>query len=403
MSMERIIHAVVFTPLRHGRWGLPVVYRSIPGAGKTDILEAFGKSWSLPVVTLSPGMQGEGVFGTTPVPYSRLVKDIKLMMLGYPAPEYVLEIAEGGIVFLDEISSTDVALQAPLLGIIQARQVGFYKFHPRVRVFGAANPVELAANGTDLAASVANRLGWYDWEPPSVDDWCSWIMRASGVEPDEVPQDTEKRDPLAEEARVLAEWPNAWAQATGLVTSFLRRKGGDLLSRCPKVGDPALSGAWPSHRSWENATRAYASGVVHGLDKADQEMMVGGFIGEGARDELFAYEAEQGIPLWSDVLDGAVSFKHDPARADITYTVLNTCLAGVLPKNAPKRDSRVKALWKIIKEVDKSGGFDMTEPLCFDLTKSGLHVSDEAVDALDAQRALLDAAGINHNSARRRR
>lgn len=398
MGMERILKAACFTPLRKGYWGLPGLFRSIPGAAKTDIVEAFGKKWALHVVTLSPGMQGEGAFGTTPVPYSKLVNDIKMMMLGYPAPEYIIDLMDGGIIFIDEISSTDVAMQAPLLGIAQARQVGFYKFHPRVRVFAAGNPIELAANGQELAASVANRFGWFDWVPPTAEEWNDYQMLHSGV--DDV--DEPVQDAKAEEARVMAAWPEAWAKALGYVGSFLVRKGRDMLAKCPKIGDPALHGAWPSHRTWEFGTRALASSYVHGLDKNESEIMVAAFVGGGARDELFHFMDAQDLPDWGAVLDGTVPWKHDPARADVTYVMLETSTALVIPAGAKNRESRAAALYKFIREIDAAGGFDLTEPFGHKLGRAGLHTSDEAVETLTAQRDLLEAAGIKPKPQRRR-
>lgn len=390
MTMEKLIHAAVFTPLRGGRWGLPALFRSVPGAAKTDMIEQFAAQWGFPCVTLSPGMQGEGAFGTTPVPYSQVVKDVKTMMLGYPAPEYVAKLTAGGLVFLDEISSTDVALQAPLLGILQARQVGFYKFHPRVRVIAAGNPIELAANGTELAASVANRMGWFDWIAPDPDDWASWLVSSGdSSEPTLV-----VRDAIAEEARVLAAWPDAWAKASGYVAAFITRKGRDMLSRCPKIGDPSLSGAWPSHRTWEYATRSLASSYVHGLDKNLAEMMVGAFVGEGPRDELFTFMDAQDLASGADYLDGNVAFEHDPKRLDRTYTILQLCTATVVPPTAQKRVARAEALWKIIRFVDSAGGFDLTEPACVALTKAGLFFGAEAEETLANQRDMLEAVGL---------
>jgi MoxR-like ATPase len=88
---------------------------------------------------------GEGAFGVIPVPD-------KSGVIKYPPPEWTLAHDEaGGVVFIDEMSSTPPALQPPLLGLLFARRIGGKTLSARTRVIGAANPPEVAAGGFDLA------------------------------------------------------------------------------------------------------------------------------------------------------------------------------------------------------------------------------------------------------------
>jgi hypothetical protein len=392
--MEKLLKAILFTPLRGGRWGLPAIFLSPPGAAKTDVIKSVAARWNFPCVMLSPGTHGEGAFGVTPVPredWSGLTDDTKKrLMLDYPPPRYYYDVAGGGIVFLDELLTAPPALQPPMLGFIQERQVGFYKFHPRVRILAASNPSGLGAGGYDVSAPVANRMGWIPWEPPTEDEWGEWMLTHGGCNGQE---DEQPQDALAEEARVLAAWPSAYARASGLVTAFHRRRNG-LLSACPQPGDPKLAGPWPSHRTWEYATRALASCDVHGLDAVDRDALVGGFVGEGARDEFQAWCDKADLPDPASVLDRAEPWEHDPTRLDRTYAVLSSCVSLVVPEKAEKREARAGRLWEIIGQIDNAGAIDVTEPFGALLTKNGLNTVKEARAVLARERELLGRAGV---------
>src|SRR3990167_2421323 len=124
-TMQRIIEAALFTPLRNGRWGLPIVFWGPPGVGKTEQIRAVCRRYGLYCEHLAPGERGEGAFGVTPVPEGLNGH----MVLRYPPPEWVMSMrqvdnTEAGVVFLDEINTAAPALQPALLGCIQERRVG---------------------------------------------------------------------------------------------------------------------------------------------------------------------------------------------------------------------------------------------------------------------------------------
>lgn len=388
MSMERIIHALLFTPLRGGKWGLPGLFISIPGAAKTDTINHVTKHTSLPIVLLSPGQHGEGAFGVTPVPIEDFLNGAKQTMLGYPPPWYIKSILQGGVVFLDEVLDTPPAIQPALMGMLQARMVGFYNFHPRVRVLAAGNPAGLGAGGGTLGASVANRMGWLPWELPTNIEWGDWLISHGGCNGDD---DGSVIDAEREEERVLAAWPSAYAKAAGLVAAFHRRRDG-FLSKCPSIGDPALSGPWPSMRTWEFATRALSSCYVHGLDRNDQELLVSSFVGKDARDEFFTWCDAADLPDPEALLDGRIRWEHDKTRLDRTYAVLSACTALVIPPKAEHRERRAGALWKLIGKIDAAGGLDATEPFGATLDANGLRTVPEARETLVAEREMFRTA-----------
>lgn len=389
-----ILKAALFTPLDKGRWGIPLLCWGEPGVAKTSVIEAVCNRFGMPCETLSPGERGEGVFGVVPVPDGKGAD----MILHYPRPDWTARFDRDGrgVVFIDEATSTPPALQAPIMGLILARRVGGYVLQPGVRVLAAANPVEIAAGGFDLSAPVANRFGHIEWGKPSIEEHVQFMMRGSSKQTS-LSTDTDDEDmPTTasdEEARVLKAWPEAWARAVGLEVAYLQRNPGKK-NMCPPVGDPKASRGWPSDRSWENATRAYASAMVHGLSATDTEIFVAAFISEAVASEMFAFITAQDLPDPAELLDGKVDFKHNAKRLDRTVAVLSACVALVAPKQAAKRSERAESLWKLMGTMCEKADNDVLVPPIYAMIESELHANKAASPVLAKINPILKAAGI---------
>ncbi len=284
------------------------------------------------------------------------------------------------------------ALQAPLLGLLLARRIGGFILGPRVRVLGAANPPEYAAGGFDLASSVANRVGHVDWAAPTVEEHASYMLRGdvgagAGTEA--------TFDAEAEEARVEKAWPEPWAKVRGLEIAFLQRRP-NLKNVCPPAGDPKASRGWPSDRSWEAATRAFASAEVHRLSESDREVFTASFVGEGAASEFFAFAQDQDLADPARVLDGKEKFTHSSARIDRTAALLAGCTALVTPPQSAKRKERVEALWELVAElVANKSDMDVLVPGVAALVEARLHVAGgRATKVLATLQPLLKSAGV---------
>lgn len=341
-----IIQAAFFTPMSKGEWGLPLILWGEPGTTKTANIKAMCARFGFHCEHLAPGERGDGAFGVTPVPTTTPHGTV----LSYPPPDWSLKLRgedgeESGVVFFDEINTAPPALKPALLGGVQERRVGGHTFGKRVRVIGAANPVEQSAGGYDLTAPEANRNGHIDWHKPDIEDWASWLLSGGSSGEAEKVQDAKK-----EEARVMKLWPEAFAKASGVVSAFLRARS-DLLHKMPPANDPKASRAWPSARTWEYATRALASSFVHGLVTIERDEFLAAFVGSGPAGELATFLEENDLPEPAKLLDGEIEFSHDPERLDRTVVVLNACAALVTPKDAAKRNDRGEALWKLIGAV----------------------------------------------------
>lgn len=336
-NLKRIIHAALFTPTSNG-WGLPLLFWASPGCGKSAILEGIAKAVGLPLECLSPGERGEGAFGVTPVPSADGT------VMNYPPPDWFAKMKDGGLVFLDELSTAPPALQPPLLGLALSRRIGGAYLGGRTRIIAAANPTEEAAGGWDLAPPLANRFGHLDWHMPDADEWTNWLL---GDVDKEI---TVEVDAVKEEARVEAAWDEAWSEARGLIAAFIRARP-DLLHKQPEIGHPDSSRAWPSHRTWEMATRAIAAAKVHGLTEAEADEFVSAFIGMGAVSELVSFRKKNDLPSPVEVLEGRVTFEHDKRRLDRTFAVLSSCSTYICSKSVGEDKKRQKELAKVMFEL----------------------------------------------------
>lgn len=361
-NRTKLIHAAFFTPTSNG-WGLPLLFWASPGCGKSAIIEALAKRVGLPLEVLSPGERGEGAFGVTPVPSA----DGKIMT--YPPPEWVGNMTNGGIVFLDELSTAPPALQPPILGLALSRRIGGAYLGERVRIIAAANPTEEAAGGWDLAPPLANRFGHLDWISPDADEWCEWLLGSIDEE------ETEAIDAKKEEARVLAHWDEPWAETRGLIAAFIRSRQ-ELLHKQPGLGHPDSSRAWPSHRTWEMAARAYTSAAVHGMPDKERDEFAGAFIGMGAISELVSFAKKNDLPKPLDVLTGKVKFEHSSKRLDRTFAVMSSCATYVTSKSVSEDGKRQKELaanlFEIIAEIADEA-IDLVYPATKQLTDTDLY------------------------------
>lgn len=423
MNMTRILHAAFFCPTNTG-WGLPLLFEGNPGEGKSAIIENYARRCGFHCEVLSGAERGEGAFGAIPVPEKKgatvspgslvalqkflagelrtLPAAVKVeidaaagagasdMVIRYPRPDYIDMFLGangedlGGVIFADEISSSPTLLQAPTMGLVHAKRIGSYKLNPRVRVIGAMNPPEIAANGFTIAPPLANRFGWIRWEAPTVEEHVAYMLgRAS--------EDDGKRiDALSEEARVKAAWGEAFARSVGLESAFLSAQA-DWKNKCPKADDPKASRAWCSDRSWENAVRADAAATVHGLSDGEREIMIAGFIGNQAMEAFKVFIEQADMPNAADVADEKIPFKHDGKRVDRSAAVLNSIAALVVAQNAPKRTERSTTLWKLLATVG-SANRDIVVPVAQALISANLHTSKEAIKVLSDIHAVLQAA-----------
>lgn len=389
MTNPKLIKHLLFTPGTNQRWGLPGLLWGKPGVGKTSVVKQIAAECGLHCETITASIRAPEDFLGLPVP----VQGTKgaAMSVDYAPPVWArraAEATEGAVVFIDEVTTCAPAVQAALLRVVNEGMVGDFELPPSVRFLLAANPVELAAGGYDLAPPLANRFAHLDFDDPDLDAWTTWLLADAGDESHTAKPGTAK----AMEDEVMKKWPVAFAKAKGNVTSFLKSRA-NMLMKMPNADDPNCAKAWPSPRSWELCTRAIAGAEVHDLEPVLVDELIMGFVGTGVASEYLAFAEENDLPDPAALLDGKKKWKHDPQRPDRTQAVLSACTALVTPRGADNRVERGKALWTIVADV-ASDATDVAIPAAKGLAKAGLAGDQHSLKSMAHLKPVMKAAGV---------
>lgn len=376
-----LLRAALFTPGPRDTWGLPMLLWGLPGVAKSAILRWLAAEYDMPIEVLSPAARGEGAFGVTPVP-----RDERMT---YPRPDWTdkFEEAGRGIVFVDEINLAATHYAGALLGLLQDRVLGSHQLGGGIRIFAAANPIDLAAasGGWDLSAPAANRVGHLDWPCPDVRAWTDWLLAEDGN------PSTLHIDAGEEERRILKAWPKEWGTARGYIAGFLSANS-TLLHALPAVGSNDTSRAWPSPRTWEYAARALASSAANDLTEIERDEFVAAFVGQGAAGEFFTWLSTASLPDSAALLDGKASWQFNTKRLDIATAVFGSATAvciSTIETSLKKR--RTEAMWGLLSQVaDKAP--DLVIPPAKVLFKYRLF--DGMVKVASKLLPVIEAAGL---------
>lgn len=306
------------------------------GIGKTSrflqMTEALGWDHEL----LRPAERGEGALGVVPVPS----EDRKV--LHYPLPDWAARLAASekpAVVFLDEVSSTAPALQPAIMGLALDGVIAGQRLPERVHRAAAANPVDQAAGGWDLAPALANRFVHLCWPSPSASEWTAWL--------------TGQTEQVAVEILDLDDWEKEFAAARALGAAFIRSHPGCLHEDVGKVVSSGRTPpAYATPRTWESALRLLAT------CRAAQCMELYPALAQGCLGPAVALEGTTGDPAGSwlvwlkdndlpdpeELLEDPSRFDHDPGRPDRTFaTLLAVAEAGLATMNGKKLSEKDRA------------------------------------------------------------
>jgi len=388
-ARARIMHAMAFTPsVRNSngtQWGIPVLFWGPPGTSKTSVFRQMARASRADAFIFSPGEMGEGALGVVPVPAADGYLDT-------PAPRWSQPFtkADGyGWLLLDELTTAGNTMQPGLMALLLERTIGGKSLGPRVRVFAAANPPDQTPNGQDLALPLCNRVMHLDWAPPTVEEVLSYMATSGSVGEvtrDDLPTVT---DALAEEARVLAAWPSAYADAFGKVAAFLSANAG-YLHKVPSPSDVGYGRAWPSPRSWDMATRALAGAYIHGLTSDETVALIAGCVGLGVARQFFTFCLTLDLPKTEDILSGALAWTARGDRMDRAFAILRslTALASSTPTDSPKWEPYVLTFWRI---MDETAAYrkDLALPRVQDALAATLHANPKFPKLFDAAKGSI--------------
>ncbi|OGR26519.1 MAG: hypothetical protein A2139_06915 [Desulfobacca sp. RBG_16_60_12] len=347
LNMEMILKALLFCQGVDGRRGLPIKFTAEPGTAKSSVIKQVALKHGLAVIVVIACIREPSDFAGLPIPTTKKMADKILTMVEFAAADWAVQAAEAKyvVVFLDEINQAPPAVQAALMRVVLEGCVGDLQLPSTVRFVAAMNSTEDATAGWDLALPLANRFGHMQWQAPGVEEWTDWLISLPST-PGPVDVQAEF-DAEEEDDRVDAMWPQPWAKARGLVAAFVRSRP-ELLHDKPAAGSPQASGAWASRRTWEMATRAMTSAEIHGLSPADTDAVISSFVGDGPGRELAAFRDMCRLPDPYDLLDGKVSWQHDPTRLDVSMAILSMCAASFESTTMPNREKRASFFYKNI-------------------------------------------------------
>ena len=306
---------------------VPVLIWGAPGTGKTSAIRAMSREIGLPCETVIASIREPSDFAGLPIVTNGEVV--------FAPPRWARRLSEqqAGILFLDEISTAPPAVQAALLRVVLERVVGDLELPDDVVVIAAANPPELAADGWDLSAPLANRFCHLDWP---VESHAFAEGLSGGWDPPVVP-------------RLPHGWEAQLPLGRGLVSAFVSARPGLTVAMPP---DGATAGrGWPSPRSWEMAAHLWTAATASGVSEQARAALMIGAVGQGAGLELMNWANEMDLPDPEEVLEDPDAFVM-PDRGDRAHAALSAVAAAVA---ADPTEQRWLAGWKVLARAADKG------------------------------------------------
>lgn len=283
---------------------VPVLVWGKPGTTKTAKLSAYGEAWGRHVEAISAGSREAVDFMGLPMEHDGMVV--------YSPLSWALRLGQArkGLLIIDEVTTAQSTFKA-FLRMVQERFVGEYHLPDSVSIIGIANPPDIAVDGVDLPAPVANRFVHLQWHL----DRAEWLANVGTgfVNVQVADPTTYLTDGTAADR----------ARAVNLITGFLQHRP-DFIEKCPD--DPeAQSGAWPSPRSWTNAMDALT--WVPAADEDTRDMILRGCVGDAATSELLQWLAMADLHDPAAVLANPSIVSWTAERPDRVFALLNAVQA----------------------------------------------------------------------------
>ena len=226
------------------------------------------------------------------------------------------------VLHLDEGTSCPPPAQTAMMRVVHDRKVGENPLPPDTLMIMSCNPPEIAANGFEYEAPMANRLCHLEWEP----DWTTW----------------EKGDgqtwPVPSFTRLPNDWKKYIPETFGMIKAFRKHKATAFeLSETELKDRSLLSGPHPTMRSWTNGAICMAAcKAIH----APLEVVYGalqGCVGDSAGLMFADWERNLDLPDPEELIEGALKANKEgktftfplPPRADQIMACLSSVTARI--------------------------------------------------------------------------
>lgn len=300
-----------------------------PGVGKTMFSQALVREqgWGMCHTLIGSSLDPTDI-GGTPME-AGTVRDAsgrERVLMGRAVLDLFHQLNEhGGFLFLDEFSCSSPAVQAALLTLLLDGRAGEFQLDlDKVAILAAANPADIAVNGTDLDYPTANRLVHlgYPVGPQACREWC-----------EQFPSYWNNPPRIQFQGDILSE--DLHMRARAYVAGYLMRRGVEQWLKLPD--DHARgSGPWPSPRSWSGAALSIARTVADGAEPHDALELVAGEVGGGVATEFLVYLREEDLPDPEAYLRAPSRYTLS-GRLDRDFAVLHSVVEAVAADYAPDR------------------------------------------------------------------
>ena len=274
---------------------IPVMFHGAPGLGKSDLVRQLAAG--RPLIDFRASM-------LDPVDL-RGVPSVNDRVTVWNPPAFLpIEERDGanGILFADELTNANTAVQGALLQLFLDRRLGEYVLPDSWRIVAAGNRQSDRASANRLSTAAANRFAHIDIEA-DVKDWTLWAS-VHGIHP--------------------------------VIIAFVSLRT-ELLHQMPTNGNPAF----PTPRAWANVSRALVQSG--GLDMAYE--IAAGLVGQGAAIEFSGFvRVWQSMPRIPDIIAAPSS---TPVPLDPSAKFALAC--------ALARAADVRTLDSVIVYLDRMG------------------------------------------------
>lgn len=294
---------------------IPALLWGPPGEGKTAVIESIaGEGWTVETVIVTHSEPSD--FAGLPV----VSRDGSVNLAPPGWAKRVAEAAGPAIVFFDEWSTATPALQAAALRPLTHYEVGSLQLPDTVSFVAAANPIDVAAAGWELAAPTASRFVHLTWRlPPEVFTEGMVTGHWPSLPIHEAPEGLDLHE----------------VKERVLVSGFLRARESQL-SVIPKDAT-SRGGAFPTPRTWDYAARLAAFAQTVGAAKEVERLLVAGCIGDAVAHEYLAWKAALDLPDPDALLAEVDLAMFEGLRSDRVYVVLQSVLAAVIREPTSQR------------------------------------------------------------------
>ncbi len=248
-----------------------------------------------------------------------------------------MQEADNGLFVVDEFNTGSKQMEAALMKVILEGKIGSISMGDGVRRIALMNPASLATNGSEISGPTANRFCHLKAMPY----FKAWKQgQLTGKYPMNL-------------VRVPDNWTEYIPQAAAMVVSYLETHGEHFYLE-PDEGSPAMSGPWPSPRTWDMTKRLLAACLACDLNLESDitTLLVCGCVGEGVGGQFLTWTLTTLMlptpeQAWADPLRIEL-----PSRDDLIMTFLNSLVAAM--SESIRADSREQAkknwaaTWKLI-------------------------------------------------------